>query len=513
MTIALPPNTTRLDLKCGRGAISQGEKCHKGAATKIPTAAVIGGAVLAAGALALASRRRRPPTGSVPSGTASKGMDFLAEGTRGKVWVSKDRKSVTKVAKDNKAASALFEEARIQRKAKNAGVETPSILEVDRSNKSITMENLQDYKPILSVAKAASTQQKAAYAKSLVVNLSKAHAADIAHGDLNTNVLAKDGKLSIIDWGQASRVRDKGMVDILNVIRIADDLDPALAKAMKQRFKPLQAKFSRREALTVADFNAFYADVLKRKDRSDELRVDLKCGKGAISAGETCHKGGAFPREQAIAAGLGVAALTAGAFMLSRRSPGVRPLRSKPSPSATPPSSGTAPRPSGPPQLPGSPSPYGYLRPGALRKSKTQRMRENTQAAVRGAERAMGKAAQAEITRAGAVANAMASAGEATGMVAKTTLRELRLRTEAARRRFEPGYRRSPAATPKPPAQLPEGLDPSLNIPFNPPRRRAPETAPIDPRTGQPRRRQARGFGRTDNYISLYAPVVLSRIQ
>ena len=30
-----------------------------------------------------------------------------------------------------------------------------------------------------------------------------------------------------------------------------------------------------------------------------------------------------------------------------------------------------------------------------------------------------------------------------------------------------------------------------------------------DPRTGQPRRRKARGFGRTDNYIQHYAPVQL----
>ena len=37
-----------------------------------------------------------------------------------------------------------------------------------------------------------------------------------------------------------------------------------------------------------------------------------------------------------------------------------------------------------------------------------------------------------------------------------------------------------------------------------------PEAVPFDPRTGQPRRRKARGFGRTDNYIQHYAPVRLN---
>lgn len=254
------------------------------------------------------------------------------------------------------------------------------------------------------------------------------------------------------------------------------------------------------------------------------IRLDLKCGKGAISKGEKCHKGGAFPREQAIAAGLGVAALTAGALMMRRRSAGTRPVGSGPS-SSTRPSSLTAPD---APRPPSSPSPQGYLRAAPPRKSKTQRMRENTQAAARGAEQAMGRAAQAEITRAGAVANAMAATGEATGMAVKTTLRELRLRTEAARRRFEPGYRSAPAAKPKPPAMLPEGG----GLPVS--RGRTPSQAPstleqwgelafqgpdalrnamTDPRTGQPRRRRARGFGRPtgDNYIPFYAPVTLQK--
>lgn len=264
------------------------------------------------------------------------------------------------------------------------------------------------------------------------------------------------------------------------------------------------------------------------------------CGQSHIPAGHTCHKKGSFPTRAAIAAGLGVAALGGGAYALSRsrKRPSAQGASSDPwdAPfTPRPPRPSPAPRHTGPAALPGDRTtrrltgltPKALLPAAPPRKSKTQRMRENTAAAARGAEQAIGRAAQAEITRAGAVANAMASAGEATGMQFKTTMRELRLRTEAARRRFEPGYRRSPSATPKAPAQLPEGG----GLPVS--RGRTPSKAPstveewanlapdmnalrnamTDPRTGQPRRRQARGFGRSDNYIPFYAPVALRGIQ
>lgn len=362
------------------------------------------------------------------------------------------------------------------------------------------MENLQGYKPLLTEVHSASLKQKAAYAKSLVVNLSKAHAADIAHGDLNTNILAKNGQLSIIDWGQASRVRYKGMSDILNAIRIADDLDPSLARTMKQQFKPLQAKFSRREQLTVADFNAFYANVLSRQDHSDEFRTDLKCGKGAISKGEKCTKGtptAVDPRALA-AVGLTAGALALGAVAL-KRNRGV----------AAPPRAASGRGPAGPSHPPSSPPPLGYLQARLPRQSKTQRMRANTAAAISTAEGRIAQTAREEVRRIGQIGNTMAAAGEATGMAAKTTMRELRLRTEAARRRWEPGYRRGGRL--RAPAQLSPGADPAFQAPLTTPRRPAPEAVPVNPRTGQPRRRRAQGFGRSrgDNFIQHYAPVQL----
>jgi len=123
-------------------------------------------------------------------------------------------------------------------------------------------------------------------------------------------------------------------------------------------------------------------------------------------------------------------------------------------------------------------------------------MRENTAAAVKHAEARITQTAREETRRIAQVANTMGAAGEATGMTIKTGLRELRLRTEAARRRFEPGYRKPDQK------RLPGGIQAQLPT-SDPTPERVP--IPIDPRTGQPRRRKARGFGRTDNYIQHYA--------
>jgi hypothetical protein len=115
-------------------------------------------------------------------------------------------------------------------------------------------------------------------------------------------------------------------------------------------------------------------------------------------------------------------------------------------------------------------------------------MRENTAAAVTTAEQRIAQTAKEEVRRLGQIGNTMAAAGEAVGMASKTTARELRLRTEAARRRFEPGYRRPDQK------RLPEStlLTPALLMAF-------PEGIPAPISTPRRRRRpKPRGFGRTD---------------
>lgn len=257
------------------------------------------------------------------------------------------------------------------------------------------------------------------------------------------------------------------------------------------------------------------------------------CGQSHIAASKTCQKKGAFPKRAAIAAGLTAGAVGLGVYAYSRRRSRIVPVNIKVVPPS--PASGSS-GPSAPPSLPGDRTtrrltgitPRGLLPPAPSRKSKTQRMRENTATAVRNAEAAIGRTAREEVRRIGQIGNAMITTGEAAGMATKTTLRELRLRTEAARRRFEPGYRSAPAAKPKPPAMLPEGGGLPVTrgrSPFQSPSTveewgelasQGPEAlrkALTDPRTGQPRRRQARGFGRTDNYIPLYAPIILNKVR
>lgn len=239
-----------------------------------------------------------------------------------------------------------------------------------------------------------------------------------------------------------------------------------------------------------------------------------KCGSSHIPQSHTCHagSGGGAPRKKppsaltagAVGLGVGVAALGAGMLAMNRAgrsrrtSSGSEGGGNPPRSSAL--SNPRAPRPSGgpitpvhvrveQPQLTGT-SPRGLLSPAPPRQSKTQRMRANTAAAVRQAEGRVAQTAQQEVRRIAQIGNTMASVGEATGMAAKTAFREVRLRTEAARRRFEPGYRAPDQRrlTPGTQAQLPEsGLTPE-RLPL-----------PIDPRTGQPRRRRARGFGRRDS--------------
>jgi hypothetical protein len=227
------------------------------------------------------------------------------------------------------------------------------------------------------------------------------------------------------------------------------------------------------------------------------LRLDAKgrpCGQSHIAATKTCRQKGAFPTGKALAAAAGVAALGIGAVALSRRGRGTSRIQPVNVSVINPPRlPGSGPTPAQP-RLQGI-TPRALLAPGAQRKSKTQRMRENTAAAMRTAEGRIGQTAREEVRRVAQIGNTMAATGEATGMAVKTGLRELRLRTEAARRRYEPGYRRPDQR------RLPGGVQaqlPGTNL--TPERVRVP----IDPRTGQPRRRRAEGFGRRDGAIQFY---------
>lgn len=169
------------------------------------------------------------------------------------------------------------------------------------------------------------------------------------------------------------------------------------------------------------------------------IRLDLKCGRGAIAQGKTCHKGGAIPRRAALAAGLTAGAL-GGALLFkgSRKAILNAPGRARRAAqqgvteavhraTAKPPSM----------RFPKD-GPLGTMRPP----SKTERLHKAAQSANREAEQAISKAAQAEIERTVAVASAMHKSGKAARASLRSGMRRHNLTVEKLRRRYEPGYRR-----------------------------------------------------------------------
>ncbi len=80
-------------------------------------------------------------------------------------------------------------------------------------------------------------------------------------------------------------------------------------------------------------------------------------------------------------------------------------------------------------------------KPTVLPKSKTERLALQAKLANIDAERAIGRAYQIELTRTKAVGEAMFKSGKALRYSLTSSARQVLLRTEAARREFEPGYR------------------------------------------------------------------------
>ncbi len=76
-----------------------------------------------------------------------------------------------------------------------------------------------------------------------------------------------------------------------------------------------------------------------------------------------------------------------------------------------------------------------------LPKSKTRRLAQQAKLANVDAERAVGRAYQIELARTKAIGEAMFKSGKALRYTLTSSGRQLVLRTEAARRQFEPGYR------------------------------------------------------------------------
>jgi hypothetical protein len=164
------------------------------------------------------------------------------------------------------------------------------------------------------------------------------------------------------------------------------------------------------------------------------LRLDAPgraCGQGFIAAGKTCRQKGSFPTGKAIAAGL-----TAGAVGAALLHKGSRTAIQRTAQRAVTEVVHRAT--AKPPSMRLTPKAFEQIKPT----SKTQRLHIAAQQANQSAERAMRKAAQAEVERGIAVGNAMYAAGKATRASLRSGLRTHNLTVEKLRRRYEPGYRK-----------------------------------------------------------------------
>jgi len=76
-----------------------------------------------------------------------------------------------------------------------------------------------------------------------------------------------------------------------------------------------------------------------------------------------------------------------------------------------------------------------------LPKSKTERLSQQAKLANIDAEKAVSRAYQIELVRTKTIGEAMFKSGKALRYTIASSSRQILYRTEAARRRFEPGYR------------------------------------------------------------------------
>lgn len=516
--MTLTPSSLRADVsrRCGKGYAQQGEKCHKGAGATVQQSkpkkkdnternaliagTLVGGAVLAG---AIASRRGRragqatkPPPKIPKKPPAAPQSDPAA--------VAERRKKATEMA-DRVVQSTRERAAAMQTHKKAGGLATATPedafakhAEYNFGAKKVSYDKENNF--FLGKTDNGSyvglTQTPSGNWVQTEVRRSSATSkeAEVLFDITNTRGgkatapstpadQAAEQKAVLTNMTQTFSQGTKGLADDFELF--ADTQDPKIAKFYKNFGFQVEQDGSTFNLFTTAGDLRKYLQGRSgpaRIGRSDS--ASRRCGKGYIPVGRKCRKAG----EVALAgAGIAAAGLTAAA-LLSRRSPRGRSV-SRPHPSNDLPNN------PGPSLLPGGPPPLGLLRQAPPRMGRTRRMEQNVQTLERQAEQRVATTAREEIRRIAQVGNTMGALGEATGARVKLTARNLRLRAEAARRRFEPGYRSTRAAQPQPPAQLPESGEQAFEIPFNPSVDVPPEAIPIDPRTGQPRRRKSRGFG------------------
>ena len=105
-------------------------------------------------------------------------------------------------------------EARLLALARDAGVRTPIIYDVDVKSCTIVMEFIEG-EPLVKVLEGSKQQARKVLLRSVGQAVARLHRADLIHGDLTgANMLVREGVVQFVDFGlgvQSVEVEDKGV--------------------------------------------------------------------------------------------------------------------------------------------------------------------------------------------------------------------------------------------------------------------------------------------------------------
>jgi len=130
-------------------------------------------------------------------------------------------------------------EARLLALAREAGVRTPVVYDVDMSECTIVMELLQG-RPLKEVLETGDDDEKVTVMRSVGREVARLHRADIVHGDLTgANIIYREGAVLFIDFGLGERtgeVEPKGVdMHVLQAALKAINLE-ALFKVVEEGY-------------------------------------------------------------------------------------------------------------------------------------------------------------------------------------------------------------------------------------------------------------------------------------
>jgi Kae1-associated kinase Bud32 len=98
--------------------------------------------------------------------------------------------------------------------ARDAGVRTPMIYDVDVRSCTIVMEFIEG-EPLVKVLEGSKLQDRKVLLRSVGQAVARLHRADLIHGDLTgANMLVREGLVQFVDFGlgvQSTEIEDKGV--------------------------------------------------------------------------------------------------------------------------------------------------------------------------------------------------------------------------------------------------------------------------------------------------------------